>query len=418
MRLQKLLPLLFLGLLFTACKQDYSILEDSVPDPLENITSPLRFSDSDYEELRQELDINQDINFPLAAIPSHLSRPGRSTELTATQQRRAMLGRVLFYDTRISATGETSCATCHAQEFAFSDNKAFSDGIRGAHTARNSFPLGAVPSFLTAPANPSQPAVGYYSPPPPDQPEPKFGRFFWDGRAKDIVQQARETMSNPIEMGSNLEELADKLNRERIYQILGRKAFRDEELSPGDIILAIGDFMTTMSSTDTRFDDLIDLKTRNVPMSRILEDFTLSEIRGGEIYRTSCASCHNASMAEPSVSMTNNGLDRVYSDKGNGAVTGEVIRNGFFKTPFLRNLPLTAPYMHDGRFATLRDVVDHYSEGVQDHPNLSPILRNEDGSVRHLNLSETDKQALIDFLKLTKDRTIQTAEHLSDPFIR
>ncbi|SEQ27944.1 cytochrome-c peroxidase [Neolewinella agarilytica] len=418
MRFRKLLPLLLPFLLFTACKQDYSILQDSVPDPLENINSPLRFSDADYEELRQELDIEQDINFPLAEIPSHLASRSRTTELTATQQRRAMLGRVLFYDRRVSVTGETSCATCHAQEFAFSDNKAFSDGIRGAHTARNSFPLGSVPSFLTAPTNSSLPAVGYYSPPPPDVPEPKFGRFFWDGRAKDIVEQSRETMSNPIEMGSNLEELADKLNQERIYQILGRKAFRDEELSPGDIILAIGDFMTTMSSTDTRYDDLQDLKTNRVPMSRILEDFTLSEVRGGEIYRTSCASCHHSSMAEPTVKMANNGLDRVYTDKGSGAVTGDVLRNGFFKTPFLRNLPLTAPYMHDGRFATLREVVDHYSEGIQDHPNLSPILRNDDGSVRNLHLSEYDKQALVDFLELTKDRTIQTAEHLSDPFIR
>lgn len=414
----RFLPLLIIGLLFTTCKQDYSIIEDSVPDPLENINSPLRFSDSDYEELRQELDINQDINFPLAAIPSHLFSRGRSTELSATQQRRAMLGRVLFYDSRVSATGETSCASCHAQQFAFSDNKAFSDGIRGAHTARNSFPLGAVPSFLTAPANPTLPAIGYYSPPPPNTPEPKFGRFFWDGRAKDIVQQARETMSNPIEMGSNLEELADKLNRERIYQILGRKAFRDEELSPGDIILAIGDFMTSMSSTDTRFDDFMDLQEQNASNERLLADFTAAEIRGGEIYATNCASCHHPSMAEPLVQMANNGLDRVYTDKGSGAVTGETLRDGFFKTPFLRNLPLTAPYMHDGRFATIRDVVDHYSDGVKDHPNLHSRLRNDDGSVKLLHLSEADKQALVDFLELTKDRTIQTAEHLSDPFIR
>ena len=106
----------------------------------------------------------------------------------------------------------------------------------------------------------------------------------------------------------------------------------------------------------------------------------------------------------------------VYADKGNGPVSGNASMNGAFKTAFLRNLPYSAPYMHDGRFQTLREVVDHYSEGVQNHPNLHRHLRNADGTPRNLQLSEADKEAVIDFLEMTADRTILTADHLSDPF--
>ena len=406
-------------LALSACSIDYDVLDPLVDDPLDNINNPLSFSDEAYAVISQELDIAQEIMMPLPVVPAYVSQLDMAQELTESQMRRALLGRVLFYDTRLSATGETSCASCHQQRFAFGDNVALSKGIAGAETDRNSFALAAVPSFLTAPSNSQLPVVGYYSPPPPnDDPAASAAKFFWDARADNIVQQARETMQNPVEMGIDIDELATRLNREPLYQTLTRKAFRTHELSAGHIIQAIGDFMTTMSSTDTRFDEFRALETAGATEAELLAEFTAAEVRGGALYAANCASCHHENMRQPRVSLANNGLDLVYDDKGNGPVSGRANRNGAFKTPFLRNAPLTAPYMHDGRFATLRQVVNHYSDGLQDHPNLHANLRNTDGTPRNLRLSEDDKAALVAFLEMTADRTTPTAEHLSDPFRR
>ena len=259
MRCFTLLALFGLSIMTTSCEVDYDVFDQQVDDPLDNINNPLRFSDADYAVISQELDVAQDIFMPLPKVPSHLSSDNIATELSATQMRRALLGRVLFYDTRISATGETSCASCHNQQHAFGDKFDVSKGIRGAHTTRNSFPLAAVPSFATAPTNPSLPVTGYYSPPPPNTDTETFAKFFWDGRADNIVVQARETMSSPIEMGTNLDELAGKLRQEPLYRVLFRKAFRTEDISSGHIISAISDFMTTMSSTDSPFDEYRDM---------------------------------------------------------------------------------------------------------------------------------------------------------------
>ena len=412
-----LLALLALFLTATSCEVDYDVFDGQVDDPLENINNPLNFSDADYAVLSRELDIDQEIFMPLPKVPAHLSSPSLATELSPTQMRRALLGRVLFYDTRLSVTGETSCASCHNQQHAFGDKFNVSKGIRGAHTSRNSFPLGAVPSFATAPTNPSLPVVGYYSPPPPNDTDSEdFAKFFWDGRADNIVQQARETMSSPIEMGTDLETLAEKLRREPIYQILFRKAFRTQEISSGHIISAISDFMITMSSTNSPFDDYRDMVDAGASEAELLGEFTAEQVRGGAIFEESCAGCHSKAGRQPPVSLANNGLDMVYADKGNGAATGDQTMNGAFKTPFLRNLPYSAPYMHDGRFSTLSEVVDHYSDGILPHPNLHRRLKNEDGSPRNLRLSEADKQALVSFLEMTADRSIMTANHLSDPF--
>ncbi len=418
MRLLTLFALLGLALIATSCEVDYDVFDQQVDNPLDNINNPLRFSDADYAVISQDLDVDQDIFMPLPKVPAHLNGNNIATELSETQMRRALLGRVLFYDTRLSATGETSCASCHNQQHAFGDKFDVSKGIRGAHTSRNSFPLAAVPSFATSPTNPAQPVVGYYSPPPPNTEAETFAKFFWDGRADNIIQQARETMSSPIEMGTNLDDIASKLRQEPTYQVLFRKAFRTQEISSGHIISAISDFMTTMSSTNSRFDDYRDMIDAGESEAALLTEFSTSEVRGGAIFNTSCADCHSSSGRQPPVSLANNGLDMVYADKGNGWVSGDQAMNGAFKTPFLRNLPFSAPYMHDGRFETLREVVDHYSDGIQAHPNLHPRLRNEDGSPRNLHLSASDKQALIDFLEMTADRTILTADHLSDPFIR
>ncbi|MTB51319.1 cytochrome-c peroxidase [Lewinella sp. W8] len=413
---QTLLFLSFTLLLaLTACQPDYSILDPVVPDPLDNISNPLSFSDEAYEILSRELNIEQDIYMPLPKIPAHFPRQPSARELTETQMRRAVLGRVLFYDTRLSATGETSCASCHQQKAAFGDNIHVSQGINGNHTSRNSWPLASVPSFATGTTTTT--VQGYYAPTTTTVDDPKV-KFFWDGRASNIMEQAIETMRNPVEMGMELEGIVDRLRNEPIYRVLAAKAYHTEELQTAHIIQSIGDFMTTMSSTDTRFDDLMDDLAAGQTEAQLLRAYSAQELRGATLFQQNCASCHSENLDRHEIVMANNGLEMDYLDQGNGAVTGDAMKNGMFKIPFLRNVALTAPYMHDGRFATLREVIDHYSDKLVEHPNLHRNLKNADGAAKQLHLSEEDKEALVKFLEMTTDRTIREAHHLSDPFIR
>ncbi len=167
-----------------ACKPDFTILDERIPEPLDNINNPLRYSDAAYEVISRELNIAQDIDVPLPTVPDHLATQNTVREFTPTQMRRAVLGRVLFYDTRLSATGETSCSSCHSQAAAFGDPKRFSQGIRGGHTTRNSFALGGDPLFLTASSAPISASRGVLLPTGTRQSGSGNRRFFlgWAGK--------------------------------------------------------------------------------------------------------------------------------------------------------------------------------------------------------------------------------------------
>ena len=415
----RLFPYLCLLFLATACgPDDYIITDNTVDNELENITNPLSFSDGLYEIVSRELNIPQEINVPLPDLPRHMSDVNLPDELTPNQQRRALLGRVLFYDTRLSATGETSCATCHQQSSAFADNKALSDGIRGAHTVRNSPALAGVTFARPRQSEAGSVVVGPYSPPQDGETETALLQLFWDGRANSSIAQAVETISNPIEMGMDPEELVAKLNQEPLYQALAQKVHRNRELTVSNVIRDLSDFMLTLPSTNTRFDEYYDLEEAGASPATFAANFSSAELRGAELFVGNCTGCHGSKGRDPIVEFANNGLETDYPDAGRSAVTGDPFDDGVFKTPFIRNVALSAPYMHDGRFATLRDVVDHYSDGVVDHPNLHDRLRNADGSVKRLNLSEEDKAALVAFLEMSRDEVMLNAEYLSDPFIR
>ncbi|MEM9528081.1 MAG: c-type cytochrome, partial [Bacteroidota bacterium] len=162
-----------------------------------------------------------------------------------------------------------------------------------------------------------------------------------------------------------------------------------------------------------RFDQLVDAEMLG-EVDR--GNFTEQEIIGRSLFNANCASCHSSGLTEPNVPIANNGLEIDYADKGIGGLTGSPDDNGIFKVPFLRNVALTGPYMHDGRFTTLREVVDHYSAGIQDHRNLHPALKDGNFRARRMNFSEAEKQALIAFLEMTTDQTVLTEERFSDPF--
>jgi cytochrome c peroxidase len=409
--MKKLLPLLAfsaLGLTLTGCIEETVTVGSPETEGFSNSLS-LEFNDDEFAVLNESLEIDRAITMASVNVPSHIGRSsGLSTvDQTSSDARKALLGRVLFYDTQLSATGETSCASCHKQEIAFSDDLDFSEGINGAVTKRNSIALGSVPTFA--------PVISGYGSSGDEQTARVDGdvKFFWDERASTIKEQSEATIQDEIEMGKNLHELSSELKEQEMYQILTMKAFGTTDLTPDRITLALEKFTSSIVSMNTRFDKMRD---REIFGGSSPEVFTEAEREGAQLFQQNCAACHGDEMGKPRINIANNGLDEVYADKGVGERSGRLWENGVFKVPFLRNVALTAPYMHDGRFNTLREVIDHYSEGIQDHVNLHPVLKTNNNQARRMNFTEAQKQALIDFLEMTTDESVLVDPRFSDPF--
>ncbi|MGH1435103.1 MAG: cytochrome-c peroxidase [Lewinella sp.] len=378
--------LLILAFGFTAC------LNDEVKIDVQH------YSEEELQEIQQYLNLPAYRDAYQVDLAPHILNTGQI--LPSINNAKATLGRVLFYDNKLSATGETSCESCHHQELAFSDDKAFSDGINGQKTKRNSLPLAAVANFTNS----------YDSGPN------SFGQigFFWDERAGTIQNQSEQTISDDIEMGTDFNDLEVKLANENYYRILFRKAYGDEAVTKDRILEAIQEFVNSFVATNTRFDE--GMNAMGTP-GLDFPNFTIEENRGKAIFVDACGSCHAANMSTPSnIHVANNGLDVAYTDQGVGGISQQPNQFGVFKVPFLRNIELTAPYMHDGRFATLEEVIDHYSNGIQDHDNLSEALRNPDGSPRRFNFTEEEKADLVAFFKTLTDETFIQEERFSDPF--
>jgi cytochrome c peroxidase len=297
----------------------------------------------------------------------------------------ALLGRALFYDRRLSTNGAVSCASCHRQENGFSDPRRFSEGFAGGLTGRNSMGL----------AN-----ARWY----------QRRAFFWDERAATLEAQVLEPIQNPVEMGMTLPALLGRLAAEPFYTNLFAAAFGSTEVSSDRVSRSLAQFVRSIVSTRTRYDEGV---------ATGFAGFTASERLGRQLFfgRANCAVCHGTDNFVPTTTINNNGLENPYVDKGVGALTGRARDEGLFKVPSLRNIALTAPYMHDGRFATLRQVVDFYDSGVVNHPNLSPPLRaGPNGGPRRLNLTEAEKTGLVDFLLTLTDFTLATDPKFADPF--
>lgn len=408
--MKKLLTLFtigFVGLSLSGCLEESVSVGSPETDGFSNALS-LEFNEAEFETLSQSLNIDRNITMASADVPLHIGRTSglSSVDQTSSDARKALLGRVLFYDSRLSATGETTCASCHKQEAAFSDDVAFSDGINGAVTKRNSIALGSVPTFA--------PVISGYGSSGDEQTARVDGdvKFFWDERANTIKEQSELTIQDELEMGKDIHELSSELKNIEMYKILSMKAFGTTDLTPDRITLALEKFTSSIVSMNTRFDQMRDQNLFGAGSA----SFTDAEREGAELFRINCASCHGDEMGKPRVNIASNGLDEVYSDKGVGELSGRSWENGVFKVPFLRNVALTGPYMHDGRFNTLREVIDHYSEGIQDHINLHPVLKGNNNRPRRMNFTEAQKQALVSFLEMTTDHTVLVDPKFSDPF--
>ena len=295
----------------------------------------------------------------------------------------ATLGRVLFYDKRLSANNTVACASCHQQANGFSDPATLSRGFEGGLTGRNSMGL----------AN-----ARYFQP----------GRFFWDERAASLEAQTLMPIQDSVEMGLTLTELENKVATEAYYPPLFEAAFGTPDVSSERISLALAQFVRSMVSSQSKFDQGVATNFNN---------FTPQENLGRQLFngRGRCDVCHiTAAFVAPNA--RNNGLDAVSTDNGLGDVTGNPADNGKFKVPSLRNIARTAPYMHDGRFETLAEVIRFYNNGVQNHPNLDPALRGPNGQPRRLNLNPNEQAALVAFLETLTDNNFMTDPKFSNPF--
>jgi cytochrome c peroxidase len=287
---------------------------------------------------------------------------------------RVELGKKLFFDRRVSINDQQSCADCHAPDKAFTDGRKTARGAEGKFSERNSMPL-----FNLAWKK----------------------EFFWDGRAKSLREQVLHPIQNPIEMHQTLTNLVKKLKDANDYAELFTTAFGSSEITSEKIALALENYLLTLTSFDAKFDRVL----------RGVEKFTAEEQRGFELFSTEydprrgqfgadCFHCHGGPLFQ-SQSFANNGLDSEFTDLGRAKTTGKDSDKGKFATPSLRNVALTAPYMHDGRFQTLEEVIEHYATGVKRSATLDPNLaKHPDGGVP---LSAADKRTLVAFLRTLTD---------------
>ncbi|MGF1735320.1 cytochrome-c peroxidase [Photobacterium satsumensis] len=305
----------------------------------------------------------------------------------------ANLGRVIFYDVRLSANNTVACASCHIQEHGFTDPKTFSDGFDGGKTGRHSMSLSN---------------AAYY----------RNGKFFWDERADTLEDQVLMPIQDSVEMGMNLFDLEVKMAETSFYADLFTAAFGDEAITSERISRALAQFIRTMISYESKYDQAFVAGEWDEPdFAAVFSEQEMLGLRlfsgfpGSERDSLGCIACHQTSAHSMDQAHVN-GLD---GDNGSDQGAG----NGFFKSPSLRNIGVGAPYMHDGRFETLMDVVEFYNSGIQRHRILSSDLTSNGqvgGRPIRMNLSQEEKEALVSFLEALTDETFLNNPIYHDPF--
>ncbi|MDP2174802.1 MAG: cytochrome c peroxidase [Bacteroidota bacterium] len=277
---------------------------------------------------------------------------------------RWQLGKLLFYDNRLSSNNSINCGSCHLIEKAFSDNKAFSHGVENRLGTRNS---------------PTLANVAYH---------PYFTR---EGGVKTLESQILVPIQEHNEFDFNIIEISKRLSTDSNYQLMSHKAY-GRKLDYYVITRAIANFERSIISGNSRFD-----QWRYQNKKHVLKDI---EFKGMQLFyssKTHCSECHSG-FDFTNYKFANNGLYNTYSDIGRKRLTQHDSDLSVFKIPTLRNIEFTAPYMHDGSIKTLQEVVDHYNAGGKSHPNKS-------AKIKPLNLSDDEKQQLLSFLKTLSDES-------------
>lgn len=347
---------------------------------------------------------SQPYNYASISLPGYLTTPNINGQVNtpgnnAITDWGATLGRVIFYDKMVSLNKSISCGSCHLQSSAFSDVLALSKGFNGGNTGRNSMQLTNARFYPN-------------------------GRFFWDERAATLEIQTLLPIQDHVEMGMHLDTLVNRLKNTTYYPSLFTKAFGDANVSSDRISKALSQFVRSIVSFESKYDaGRATLPVNAAPPTFNFANFTAEENRGMQLFFTpqlACAACHGTETFTGAIAK-NNGLDATTTDRGLGAVTNNTTDDGKFKVPSLRNIALTAPFMHDGRFANLEQVIEHYNSGIKNHPNLDPALRVPPGgpgagAPKQLNLTAADKAALVAFLKTLTDTKMTSDVKYSNPF--
>ncbi|MGB0934147.1 MAG: cytochrome-c peroxidase [Lishizhenia sp.] len=326
--------------------------------------------------------LNEPSHFPKMLVPSDNPLTVEGVEL----------GRRLFYEEKLSGNNTMSCASCHAPNAAFSDPNQFSVGIDGVAGTRNSMAL----------IN-----LGYQN------------FFLWDGRAATLEEQILDPVSNPIELHEDWKNAVVELANDVNYKNLFYKAFGEEDFDSTHVSKAIAQFLRTMISGESKYDVMYKFEN-GLPLSsseqEIWQNISNEEWAGFDLFKSlngaDCIHCHSGPLAQVQ-KFSNNGLDANFSDLGREIVTGNSNDRGKFKVPTLRNIALSGPYMHDGRFETLDEVIDHYSSGIIQSPTLDPLM--EFASQGGVQLDNFEKQLLISFLNTLTDYNFINNPSFSDP---
>lgn len=301
------------------------------------------------------------------------------------------LGRMLFYETQLSLDNSISCASCHLQTDGFSDKNTVSLGVNGSPGKRQAMPVFNLAWHTNG--------------------------FFWDGRAELLRHQAVLPIQDPLEMKETLENVILKLSGIGKYRDQFIRAFGSGEITALRISLALENFMMSVVSDDSKYDRYL----------KGIETLSESEERGRQLFfaeynpffpdesGADCAHCHSSNNFENDLYM-NNGLDLEgdIADNGRQNATGNPDDKGKFKVPSLRNVEVTGPYMHDGRFTTLEEVVDHYNSDIKNSNSVDPALLYT--SQTGLMLDAQDKADLVNFLKTLTDYTFLSNPDYQSPF--
>jgi cytochrome c peroxidase len=302
------------------------------------------------------------------------------------------LGRHLFYEKKLSRDNTISCASCHFQEHGFSDPSQFSVGVDGAVGDRQSMAL----------VN-----LGWQT------------SFFWDGRAGTLEEQILEPIPNPVEMHQEWPDAIQKLVNDEKYPKMFARAFGETGISKEKVTKAIAQFLRTMISGQSKYDVMYKFQNGlalTPHEQQIWENITVEEWAGMDIFFSlsggDCLHCHDGPLMHVNI-FSNNGLDMTFADEGRYLVTGNQNDKGRFKVPTLRNIELTAPYMHDGRFNTLDEVILHYSFGVVNSPTIDPMMEFAHQGGVQLDLQE--RELLKTFLKTFTDHTFISNPKFAPP---
>lgn len=304
----------------------------------------------------------------------------------------AELGRVLFYDPRLSHNNGKSCASCHTQATGFGDTDQFSEGFEGGRTGRHSMGLSNARWYINRDGE---------------------GRFFWDERASSLEDQVLRPIQDAVEMGSNLTDLVAELNQTDFYPTLFQRAFGDSAVTSERMSLALSQFVRAMASYQSPYDQALAAGGGVTPnfaaVPSIANPATVAS--GHTLFQASCAGCHRTD-AQVANDTNNIGLPSIDED-GDGDLDPDAgAGGGEFKSPSLRNIAMRGRFMHDGRFQTLAEVVEFYSSGIVAAPNLGRGL-----AAGGLNFTAAQKEALVAFLETLTDAEFLSSQLFSNPLV-